>query len=228
MDFFIHIKNLIYPNICRSCSNILTTQEQIICVKCIHNLPYTYFAQQKNNEVFNLFLGRVPIQFAATLCYFNSSGVIQNLMHQLKYGGQAQIGHRLGKILGHTLNDSPIFECPDIIVPVPIHPKKLKVRGYNQAELIANGISEVLEIPVQTQGLQKIIHTQTQTKKSKFERWINVERSFRKSESIEIKNKKVLLVDDVITTGATLEACSQSLLKMGDNKISIATIAYAQ
>jgi ComF family protein len=178
--------------------------------------------------VYKLFLGRVPIEFAAALCLFSATGTIRDLLHQLKYGGQSEIGIKLGNILGKSLMESKYFTKPDVIIPVPMHPKKLKKRGYNQAEMIAIGVSEILNVEIQTEGLLKILNTKTQTKKSKFDRWINVERSFDSSKDVIITNKNILLIDDVVTTGATLEACSSSLHKMGNNKISLATLAYAQ
>jgi ComF family protein len=228
MNFLRHFKYLIYPNVCRSCSEILNDSEQIICIKCVYNLPYSYFEKEKENEVFNLFLGRVPIEFATALCLFSSTGTIRDLLHQLKYGGQSEIGIKLGNILGKSLLESEFFTKPDVIIPVPMHPKKLKKRGYNQAEMIAIGVSEILDVPIQTQGLLKILNTKTQTKKSKFDRWLNVEKSFRSSQDVTISNKNILLIDDVVTTGATLEACSSSLYNMGNNKISLATLAFAQ
>jgi ComF family protein len=228
MNFLRYFNYLIYPNVCRSCSEILNNSERIVCIKCIYNLPYTFFEKEIENEVYKLFLGRVPIEFASALCLFSPTGTIRDLLHQLKYGGQSEIGIKLGNILGKSLMESKYFTKPDVIIPVPMHPKKLKKRGYNQAEMIAIGVSEILNVEIQTEGLLKILNTKTQTKKSKFDRWINVERSFDSSKDVVITNKNILLIDDVVTTGATLEACSSSLHKMGNNKISLATLAYAQ
>lgn len=220
-DFF----NLIFPKLCCGCNNALLKNEDIICVSCIVNLPKTNFHLDKENPVNKVFWGRVQIEMATSFYLFSKKSKVQNLLHQLKYKGVREVGFVVGKLFGYDLMESKHFKGIDFIVPVPLHKNKLKKRGYNQSEWIANGISESMNIPVNLESLYRKIDSQTQTKKGRYKRWENVGEIFGISNS-KLENKTVLLVDDVVTTGATIEACSQVLIKQ-NCKVFVATIAYA-
>jgi len=175
-----------------------------------------------------MFWGRLPVDAATAFLFFKKGGMVQTLVHKLKYQNAPFIGYELGKLLGFDLRENDdYFKIPDLIMPVPLHWKKEKRRGYNQSTHFARGIAEVLEKPIDTSNLYRKIHTSTQTKKSRYNRWENVSEVFGLKKTDLIAAKHVLLVDDVITTGATLEACGQILLQQTDVTISIATLAVA-
>jgi ComF family protein len=174
-----------------------------------------------------LFWGKAPVYSAASFFFFYKGGHVQQLMHQLKYKGQKDIGIFLGNLYGKELLKSPLFNTVEYIIPVPMHPKKEKIRGYNQSEIFANGLSQSMKVPVDTKTLIKTTKTETQTKKSRFTRWENVKEVFEVKDYGHFANKHVLLVDDVITTGSTLESCILNLMKAPGIKISVASLAYA-
>ena len=217
---------LIYPDICQSCGNILYKNENTICTYCLFHLPKTYFHSQRDNPVEILFWGRCDIYSATACYYFHKGSKVQRLMHRLKYRNQKQIGVAIGYNYGKDLMVSPYYKTADVIIPVPLHPKKQKLRGYNQSEMFAEGLSRALSIPVNKRILIRGFFSETQTRKSRFARWENVKAVFD-IENEELSGKHILLVDDVITTGATIEACVNSLNKISGVKISVAAIAYA-
>ncbi len=222
-DFF----QLFYPNTCASCGQKLVTNEKVICTHCLADLPRTNFHNQYDNPVSQIFWGRVNIQNATAFFRFQKGSRFQDLLHLLKYKGRQDVGIELGRQLGFELKNSDLYKNLEIVIPVPLHPKRQHKRGYNQAECIANGIAESMGIEVQAKNIVRNVATQTQTKKSRIERWQNVESIFELKEPQQLKNKNVLLVDDVVTTGATLEACAQILLKADGIKVSIAALAMA-
>jgi ComF family protein len=179
-----------------------------------------------NNPVEKKFWGRIPVASAMSEFYFSKTSVIQNLIHEFKYKGNKKIGHYLGNMIGKSLINSNRFPI-DAIIPLPLFEKKEKKRGYNQAEILCYGISEELNIPVIKNNVIRMIHTETQTKKGRLERWTNVEKVFFVKHPESLENKHLLLVDDVITTGSTLEACGSKILKVKNVKLSIATLAIA-
>jgi len=219
--------NLIYPNLCVVCNNHLVSQEKLICTSCLYNLPKTNFHHDIENPVSQLFWGRTKIEYATSFYFYHKGSKYQKMMHKFKYHGYKEIGLILGRYFGSQLKDS-VFNQVDLIVPVPLHKSKLKKRGYNQSEYIARGLSESLEKEVDTQTLIRTVATSSQTRKSRFDRWKNVERIFDIKEPERFRNKHILLVDDVVTTGSTLEACANTLLEATDTKISIATLAVAR
>jgi ComF family protein len=218
---------LFFPEICVTCGDKLLNQEKYICLKCLFDLPRTDFHKIQGNRVEQQFWGRVKIEHAASYFYFRKGSRYQKIIHYLKYKGLKELGEEVGKHFGYDLAEAENFSEIDVIIPIPLHPKKLKKRGYNQSEWIAKGLSSGLKKPVDNNNLIRVVETSTQTKKSRFERWKNVEGIFKVQQPDLLKNKHVLLVDDVVTTGSTLEACAVELLKIPEIKISIATLAYA-
>jgi ComF family protein len=220
-DFF----SLIFPRVCMACGINLLKHEECICTFCNYHLPKTNFHLEQDNPVTLLFRGRSPVHSAASLYFFSKGGKVQHMIHQLKYRGQKEIGQYLGKHYGKELLKSPLFNTADVIIPVPLHYKKLRKRGYNQSEYFARGLAESMNISIDVKTLVKTTKTESQTKKTKFKRWENVKEVFNITHSEHLINKHVLLVDDVITTGATLESCMLHLSKIPGIKISIASLA---
>lgn len=222
VDFF----GLFFPELCVACNTHLLNQEKLLCTKCQYNIPRTNFHTNPENPVAQLFWGRAKIEHASAYFYFNKGTIYQEMMHHFKYHGKKEIGFVLGKDFGLQLKDSTFNEI-DIIVPVPLHPKKLKKRGYNQSDLIATGLGFSLEKAVDTQNLYRTVATSTQTRKSRFARWQNVENIFSIKDPAEFENKHILLVDDVVTTGSTFEACANAILEIKGTKVSIVALAVA-
>ncbi|MCX6244523.1 MAG: ComF family protein [Bacteroidetes bacterium] len=227
MSLFDDFISLIFPRICAACGNSLWKHEETLCLSCEYHLPRTEFHLSLENPVGSLFWGRVTLSGAAAFLYFHKGGKVQRLIHQLKYKGRKDIGLCLGKNYGQFLKNSPFFNTVEIILPVPLHLKKLRQRGYNQSELFAAGLGEAMNIPVEAGLLYRKKATETQTRKSRFRRWQNVAEVFavRSPETLEMKH--VLVVDDVITTGATLESCILALSGIKGIRISVAAIAVA-
>ncbi len=219
--------NILYPNACAGCQSILLFGENHICLSCHSRLPLVLWDETKGfQDLQQRFWGRVPLEYALPYLHMSRKGIVQKLLHDIKYGGNKELAELLGTWLAHQLIEKHITAF-DYVLPVPLHPKKLKIRGYNQSEYFAKGISNVLGLEVRTDILLRKYFTATQTKKSKFDRWINVETVFELADKNELTGKHVLLVDDVITTGATVEACAQEILKSKPGAISIACIAIA-
>ena len=220
--------NLFFPKLCNGCNSLLLNNESVICVKCRHGLPYTYHHQIENNEIVSKFYGILPVEKASALLYFHSKGIAQELIHNLKYRKQQEIGTLLGTIYAHELIDSDKIPKVDYIIPTPIHKKRLQERGYNQVTTFCEALSKELQIPIDNEVLFRIKHTKTQTKKSKIKRAELLSNNFQ----IQLKEKHIgkhyLLVDDVITSGATIEACAKALLEIPDSKVSLLAIAYTQ
>jgi ComF family protein len=193
----------------------------------LSKIPKTNFCKDKNNPVAQIFWGRVKLENAFSYYYFTKGGSLQNLIHEIKYQGVKELAYELGKEFGMDLKESGIIDGIEMICPVPLHKEKEKRRGYNQSEWLAFGLSEILELPVEKNILKRIIFTSTQTKKNREQRWENVKDAFETADTNKIKNKHILLLDDVLTTGATLEACAQQFLETEGVKVSIATLAYA-
>ncbi|MBL7702370.1 MAG: ComF family protein [Ferruginibacter sp.] len=219
--------HLFYPHVCTGCGSDLLEKGSLLCLECIHNLPHTNFADLPNNPVEKYFWGRIPITAAYSQFYFSKEFLIQHLIHQLKYKGDTNIGFYLGEMMGKTLLESNRFSSIDALVPLPLYADKEHKRGYNQATIICNGISSVMNVPVLNGAVIRRHATETQTRKHRTERWENVKESFKVAKPNELAGKHVLLVDDVVTTGATLEACGNVILNATSAKLSIATLAYA-
>lgn len=226
--WFTDFLNLFFPNLCQACGKPLVTHESILCISCLFKLPRTNFYMHENNPISRIFWGRADIHAATSFLFFNKGGHVQNLIHQFKYDGKINTGKYMGELLGSELMKSTLFNNIDIIIPVPLHKKKLYKRGFNQSEIIANGISNMMSIPVVTNLLHRLEHTDTQTKKARYTRWENVKGKFGVTNYDGLAGKHLLLIDDVLTTGATLESCAQALLTVPQSTVSIATLAYAQ
>lgn len=219
--------SLFYPRICFACGNNLFSNESLICTSCLYHLPKTNFHKDKNNPVSKVFWGRVNIETAAAFYYYRKGGKVQHLLHQMKYKGHREIGTFIGKLYGTELSEIKHFSELDTIIPVPLHPTKLRKRGFNQAEMFANGLAEGLHKKVNARSAERIIATSTQTKKSRYKRWENVSDIFKLKNPDDLSGQSILAVDDVITTGATMEAFVRCLLQIPDVKVSVASIAFA-
>ena len=201
--------------------------ENLICTECFVVIPRTNYHYKEDNPVAQLFWGRCVIEKAAAFSYYNKGSRIGNLIHNLKYKGIREIGHELGRIYGLTLKASDFTKDIDLIIPVPLHPTKERIRGFNQSETISMGIAAATFLPVDVKILARIMASPTQTKRSRYERWTNVEGIFKVTDSQTIIGKHVLLVDDVITTGSTIESCTNELLKIEGVKVSVVALAFA-
>jgi len=223
--FLIPLMESVYPRVCAACNFPLMIQESVICNACFYRLPKTNFHQETDNALEKIFWGRLPLFHAAAYLYFRKKGKVQHLLHQLKYKGLKEVGFEVGKRYGKILKESAHFQNIDLIIPVPLHPAKLIKRGYNQSEWFGLGLQESWGIPISITHLTKTENTQTQTKKNRYQRWENVETVFSINKSETLKNKNVLLIDDVITTGSTIESCGSLLVSSGINSLSLACIA---
>ena len=224
MIFIKGLKELFFPQVCLVCNGYVSSD--ILCSRCLSGLPHTGFASLRNNPVERVFTGRLEVAAAFSEFYFEKNHLVQTLLHLLKYRGNRDAGIFLGECIGRSiLSASPFFEV-DFLIPLPLHPKKEHKRGYNQAAVICEGISRITGTEVNKEAICRNHHSETQTKKHRAERWKNVEGIFTLKKSKAINGKKVLLVDDVITTGATLESCGRVLMKVASS-LSIATAAHA-
>jgi ComF family protein len=220
--------SLLFPELCNACGANLVASEKEICLNCLFDLPYTDFHHYAENPVAKQFWGRLPCHAAMAMLHFRKGTKVQNLIHSLKYKGKTEVGTKLGNLLASKLVLGALYQDIDIIIPVPLHPKKQKTRGYNQSEFIATGMAEILRVPVSTHHLLRSKSTDSQTKKSRYTRYQNMQTVFSVYQPEQLENLHVLLIDDVITTGATLEACGNALLNIGIKKLSIAAIAFAE
>lgn len=228
MSLLKDIYAVFYPEVCLCCHEHLTTNEKTICLNCRHDLPLTNFSGEKNNLIEKSFYGRIPVVNATALFYFFKKGKVQELIHSLKYKNQQQVGTLLGNWLGIEILQSQNFLNIDYIIPVPLHKKKLKIRGYNQVTTFGKSLSETLNITFMESNLLRISSTKTQTKKIRFDRWKNVQELFFVKNPSTLDNKHILLIDDIITTGATLEACYTAFENTKNLTISIACMAYTK
>ncbi|MES1222391.1 MAG: ComF family protein [Bacteroidota bacterium] len=222
-DSFLH---LLFPHICAGCGNDLLNEESQLCIHCIDSLPETNFQSYANNPAEKIFWGRLPLISATAGYYFKKESLIQQLIHQFKYKGKKELGLQLGRMLGKYLAQSGRFNA-DALVPLPLFPIKERKRGYNQATVLCEGMAEMMGIPVLKNVIVRPQHTDTQTKKGRVERWRNMEGKFVLQDIHSINNKHLLLVDDVITTGATIEACGAELLKGENVRLSAAALCIA-
>lgn len=216
-----------YPRLCAACDDLLVKHEQVICMSCVSGLPRTNYHLDPANPVAKQFWGKVLIEGATAYYHFIKGERVQVLMHRLKYRSQPEIGVQIGKYCGAEIQSSTMFSGCDIVIPVPLHPAKLRLRGYNQASVFAEGLSLGMNIGWNDDILVRTRKTDTQTRKNRFARYKNVEEVFRIDKPELIRNKKILLVDDVITTGSTLSACANAILEVQGTRVCVCSIAYA-
>jgi ComF family protein len=219
--------SLIYPRHCEACANSLFKHENYICNHCKLSLPKSNYHKIFENELVQTFAGRVPLE--KTLCFymFEKSGKVQKLLHAIKYQDQKELASFIGELYANDLEKENTHMSFDLILPIPLHKQKLKVRGYNQSEWFAKGLAKGLKLPLDTTSFERVQETSTQTRKKKYERWENVEGIFNIKDRQTLVNKHILLVDDVITTGATIEAAWMALKDIEGIKVSVASIAFA-
>lgn len=224
---FKSIINLFFPPVCASCHSFLVTNENVICTLCRHNFPLTNHHLNRENEAFKKFYGRIPLEYASAFLYFHKKGIVQELIHNLKYKGREEIGSVLGEWHAEDLKNLKLFEAMDEIIPVPLHKRRLRERGYNQLTTFGNALSKTLTIPYNPELLFRNVYSKTQSKKSFLNRSEGIDSVFDVTFTEKDQNKHFLLIDDVLTTGSTLEACSRALLKIPGAKISIVCMAMA-
>lgn len=219
---------LFYPHLCWSCNQNLSYTSTNICLNCQYKLPETNLHLEEDNIFMERFIGRIPLKSAAAFYYFIKGGRLQPIIHKLKYERKPQIGLQLGEQYGHILKEAETFQSIDCIIPVPLHPKRLQQRGYNQSIVFGQGLSNTMNIPIYENVLIRTQMTTSQTKKSRTDRFQNVATAFKVINNNLLKDKHILLVDDVMTTGATLEACGLELIKIEGLQLSFATIGMAR
>jgi ComF family protein len=218
--------HLLYPHNCEGCGTDVLNDDSYLCVKCLHDMPVTGFVASANNPVEQSFYGRLKVEAAASGFYFHKDGLVQQLVTQLKYKNHQDMGIYLGKLIGHQLSATNRFDDVDVLVPLPLNNRKETKRGFNQATLICEGIGQIWLKPIYTNTVERTIFTQSQTNKTRIDRWQNMEGVFALANADSIAGKHVLLVDDIMTTGATLEACGYEILQAPNTKLSIITVAF--
>ncbi|MBK5195747.1 MAG: ComF family protein [Proteiniphilum sp.] len=223
-DLLNEFSYLFFPHVCVVCGEELLQTEESVCLRCLYKLPRTNNFREEENAAEKLMAGRIPFERIASFCVYAKGGILPPLIHHLKYYHKPEIGLLLGRVYGEDLTGSDFLKPVDMIVPVPLHPKKEKNRGYNQAVMIAKGLSDATSLPFAAGNLIRVVYNPTQTKRTKTQRWENVRDIFKVKDPQAYADKHLLLVDDVITTGSTLEACGVALQKCSNVKISIATL----
>ena len=223
---FTPVIDLVFPPLCGGCRRVLITGEQGICLHCRGGLPVTPYFHSYHNPITHSLLGRVRFRHATAYLNFAKDGIVQNMMHSLKYRGNRKLGIELGRMAGSKWKRGPAVLQPDLVLGVPISSKKKRSRGYNQAEMIARGVAEELQVPYSSDALVRSGNKGSQTKLGRYARWRNVSEAFVGLRYLGPRH--ILLVDDTFTTGSTMEACGQVLWKLGIRDLSILAIAYAK
>lgn len=226
-DLLDDLLSILFPRLCCGCGEHLLRNENIICTECYISIPRTNYHLSEDNPAARLFWGRCNIYKAAAFSYYAKGSRIRRIIHNLKYNGMKEAGFEMGKIYAANLKSSDFLNGIDIIIPVPLHPSKLRRRGFNQSDCISDGISEVSGIPVDRTSLRRVVGSDTQTKRSRFERWKNVDGIFEVDRNTDLRGRHILLVDDVITTGSTIESCASAFQAIENVKISVLALAVA-
>jgi len=226
MFFLRSLLHLFFPYRCNGCGTDLLTENILFCIWCQASMPYTRFEFFRANPIEKIFWGRSKIQAAAAHLYFTGGSTVQQSLHLLKYKGRKELGIYFGENIGRALKQSGRFDDCEIIIPLPLFADREKKRGYNQSAQIAAGISRQLKIEIVEDAVIRVKKTETQTHKSRIQRWINMESTFKIRDPEKILGKHILLVDDVVTTGASLDACAETLLSVPGSRVSIACLAY--
>ena len=220
------LRQLFFPQVCAGCGSVTPAGKGTICFSCLLRMPATFFEELPGNPVEQTFWGRLPVEAAASGYYFQRGSVLQSLMHRFKYHGDRELGLQLGRLIGARLVASGRFEA-DLLVPVPLHPRKQRIRGFNQAAILCQGISEVTGIQSEEHLIERPAFTETQTHRSRQDRWENMADKFRIRRKKALSGKCVLLIDDVITTGATIEACGRHLIGETGIRLQVASLCFA-
>lgn len=220
--------SLIYPRYCRGCYGSLVKGEEYICSQCLLEMPRSYYHLHRENPFYQRLRGRLPVSRVMTLYKFVKESRVQHILHALKYKQQPELGEFLGRVYGKDLAEADFMDQFDLVVPVPLHITRRRIRGYNQSETFGRGLADILDISCDDTTMQRLSASDTQTRKSRLSRWANVSQIFSVVKPERVEGKRVLLVDDVVTTGATLEACGVSLLEAGCAELSMACIAATQ
>lgn len=229
MNLWADFKDFFFPRTCMGCGKKLLVHEPVVCLSCLSDLPFTGLGNTPGNEMERHFWGKFPIERASALFYYAKGGAVATILHGMKYYGRQRVCRQMGNWLAAELSATGFFEGVDCLVPVPLHPRRLRHRGYNQSGLLAAGISERTGIPVCPDVLVRTHNNRTQTHKSGYERWQNTDGLFAAtSQAASLEHKHVLLVDDVLTTGATLTACADALSPISGIRISVVTLAWAK
>ncbi|MEO5564759.1 MAG: phosphoribosyltransferase family protein [Chitinophagaceae bacterium] len=218
--------HLLFPHVCAGCGIDVLSSENTLCLRCIEALPETNFELYQHNPVEKKFWGRLSLHSAAAHYYFSRESLMQQLIHLFKYKGNKEVGLQLGRMMGTSLKQSGRFSA-DALIPLPLFASREKRRGYNQAMVLCEGIAEQLQIPILNDAIMRPLHTETQTHMGRIDRWKNIDGKFILTDPASIAGKHLLLIDDVITTGATLESCGAELLKAEAVQLSIACLCYA-
>jgi ComF family protein len=226
-QYFHSLGHFLIPEICPGCGHALRHNTNKLCWRCLAELPMTTFERHSENAVAALFYGRMRVEKAAAFLFFNAGSLSQQIIHQIKYKSNLELGKYMGILMAQPMLQQGWHQNIDAIIPLPLNRKKLLKRGYNQSLLLSEGLSDALRLPVETVAVMRTVFTQTQTRKSRLQRWANVEQVFDLSDAAALSNKHVLLVDDVITTGATIEACGQRLLQVPGLRLSVCSLAFA-
>lgn len=224
--YFNNFFHLIYPHFCEGCGSDALSTNHILCASCLADLPETGFSSIEENVIEKRFYGRLKLHAATAAFYFTQQSLMQHLMHQLKYKGNKQVGIYLGKLLGEQIKTSNRFNEVDVIIPLPLNPKREFKRGYNQATMIAQGVAEALNKPIIENAVVREVFTSTQTKQDRIHRFKNMDGVFATQNKAAINNKHILLIDDIITTGATIEACANIIIQQNCKALSVASVAY--
>jgi ComF family protein len=222
-----NILHFFYPHNCVGCGFTLFNLQKFLCRHCLADLPLTHFERVQDNPVAKIFSGRLQIEKATAWLFFAKNGITQNVIHALKYRNNQNIGLAMGAIMAESLHDSDWWQGVDVLIPLPLNRKKLLMRGYNQAEVLCRGIASFNGIPIEEVAVMRKVYTETQTHKSRIQRWRNVAEVFDLLDYTHLQNKHAVLVDDVVTTGATLDACGQILSKVPGLKLSLLSLAIA-
>ncbi len=223
---FNNFLHLFFPHNCEGCGTDILSDAHFLCLRCLHSLPETHFFQSPANPVEKIFYGRLPIVHAAAAYYFTKESLLQHILVQLKYKDNKEAGYFLGRMMGYALKQSNRFDEVDVLVALPLNEKKETLRGYNQAKIICEGIAEIWQKPILLNSVERTLFTETQTHQNRTARWQNMEGVFKITDFSSLRNKHILLIDDVITTGATLEACGSVILGGEGVRLSIASAAY--
>jgi ComF family protein len=226
-NFFNSFTQLLFPNLCICCKRYLSNQERFICDMCNYNLPLYEFNSLKDNDLRKKFWGTLPIQECLAYLSFKQNNEVQKVMHELKYNGNKEIGFAMGLTLGRLILSFDKLDDIDFIIPIPLHKKREDQRGFNQAEVIANGVSNIIKAPVLNNVVVRVINNKSQTNRNRLDRSINTDNIFKVMDLKPLEGKHILLLDDVITTGATMISCGNSLLRVKDLKLSVAGLAVA-